>query len=274
MKQIVFGVLILAAVMLAWRMFDKNGRAKRSMENVVDDVALTMEEKSLPDGGDASYNAVIRRAMLEQREKDNREWTAANINAHPDLYLAHCGKMLGQFLGQYENSMLEVKILIKQQELESADAKEEIASLMTCLKEAKKVLSGKAHAYPVKIGTYTYANVENVESLVRSADKRLTDLEKISANRSRQVEQLQNTLNELTKGRDVVRRELDGIARKREQAKVRNMQKAVEGLQTRMNAVLGGISVVSEDDEPYSGIADTTKDKEKIEDIFTKRGIK
>ena len=60
-------VMTAVAVIWIWHMLNKDGRASRAVENVVDNVSLSMEEKSL-----AQQPIVIRKSMVDQRERDNR----------------------------------------------------------------------------------------------------------------------------------------------------------------------------------------------------------
>ena len=79
MKNLVYVAIMAVIVLCLWHMLNKDGRASRAVENAVENASLSLEENSL-----TLQPIVIRKSMLEQRERDNREWTADNINKHPD----------------------------------------------------------------------------------------------------------------------------------------------------------------------------------------------
>lgn len=258
---------VVIACALVWFFFRMNDRAKGEFRQAVENALDRMDSREV------SQNEVIRKAMREQRERENREWTVSNINAHPDLYLEHCGKTLTGFLKLYDDAILETKILLNRYARNIADAREESASLLTFLKDAKRCLSDSGQGYPVKIGLYTYADAHKVADAVRATDRKLTECAKMAEMRESQSGQLRKTLAELTEGRDRVKLELSDLDRKREQAKATNLQKAVDGLRERMNAVLSGVDAVSEGVSGGGGLVAPTQEEESVESIFSRRGI-
>lgn len=271
-KNIMYAVVTVVALVILWRLLDKDKHMTRAVENTVESASLSIEERSLPGEGDTSQNAVIRKAMLEQRERDNREWTAANRQAHPDLYLEHCGKMLTDFLNKYESAILEVKTTVNLYRREIERANEDSGPLLGFLKEAKRVLSDEKHVYPAKVGVYTYKDIDILKSAVISTDEKLSESETLVQQRKGQLEQLQKTLSDLVRGRDRVKKELSDLDQIKAQAKTDMLQKSVDELHTRMDSLISGIDVISNGIETKPGFVQENKEKS-VDDVFNRRGI-
>lgn len=274
LKTITCVIVIGTALILLWYVCDQEGRVSRAVGNTIENASLAAEERSLPPQDDTSQNAVIRKAMLEQRERDNREWTAANRAAHPDLYLEHCEKKLLNFLNQYEDAIIEVKTTINLYRREIATAEESSTPLIGFLKEAKRVFSDESHSYPVKVGVYTYKDSEHLKTAVIATDEKLSEFEQLITQRNEQLEHLQTTLSALILGRDKVKKELNDLGRIKAQTKTDMLQQAVNGLHARMNELLSGVdTIVNESVQNLGpGIVQETPEKS-VDDIFSRRGI-
>ena len=273
LKTIAWVVGIVVAVIVLWRVFDKDKRVSRALENTVENATLSVEERSLPaKKSGTSRNAIIRKAMLKQREKDNREWTAANRAAHPDLYLEHCETTFNDFLNQYDAAIIEVKTTTNLYQREIATAREDSVPLMGFLKEAKQVLSDSKRRYPAKVGVFTYKDADQLKSAVFATDEKLTEQEQTIQQRTQQLEQLNVTLDDLEKGRDRVKNELKDLARIKAQAKTEMLQKSVNGLHERMNELLSGVDTIANESNATPGQVRKTTEKS-VDDVFSRRGI-
>ena len=269
MKNLMYVAITAVAVLLIWHMLNKDGRASRAVENAVENVSLSLEENSL-----AQQPIIIRKSMLEQRERDNREWTADNINKHPDLYLEHCGKTLTHFQEQYDAAIINVNTTINLYRRELSDAQEASAPLLGFLKEAKKALANQDLEYPAKVGVFTYKDADNLKAAVLATDEKLSESEKLEQMRKGQLEQLQKTHSDLTKGRDRVKKELRELDGRIVHAKARNLSKAVDGLNARMNALLSSIDATPGAESVQPGIVNEPSSTPNVEDVFSRRGIK
>jgi len=269
MKNLMYVVVAAVVVLCLWHMLNKDGRASRAVENAVENVSLSLEENSL-----AQQPIVIRKSMLEQRERDNREWTADNINKHPDLYLEHCGKTLAHFQEQYDAAIINVNTTINLYRRELSDAQEASAPLLAFLKEAKKALANSGLEYPAKVGVFTYKDADNLKAAVSATDEKLSESEKLEQMRKEQLEQLQKTYSDLTKGRDRVKKELRELDGRIAHAKARNLSKAVDGLNARMNALLSSIDATPGVEGVQPGIVNESSSTPSVDDVFSRRGIK
>lgn len=269
MKTLTYVAIAAVVGLSLWHMLDKDGHASRAVENAVENVGLAMEEKTL-----AQQPLIIRKSMLEQREQENREWTSDNISKHPDLYLAHCGKMLEHFQEQYDAAIIDVTTTINLYRRELSDAQEASAPLLGFLKEAKKALADPKIGYPAKVGVFTYKDADHLKAAVLATDEKLSESEKLEQMRKSQLEQLQKAHSDLAKGRDRVkkeRKELDGrIAR----AKANDLAKAVDGLHARMNALLSSIDAIPGGNGVPAGEAGEPSAPRNVDDVFSRRGIK
>ena len=271
-KTITYVVAIVAVLIVLWRVFDKDERVSRAVENTIENASLSVEERSLPPKDNTSQNAVIRKAMLEQRERDNREWTAANRAAHPDLYLEHCEKTFYDFLHQYDAAVIEVKTTINLYQREIATAKENASPMIGFLKEAKQVLSDNKHDYPVKVGVYTYKDAEQLKSAVFATDEKLSEQEQFVQQRTGQLEHLQYTLADLEKGRARVKNELNDLAHIKAQTKTDLLHQSVNGLHARMNELLSGVDTISDESNAKPGRVQKMTEKN-VDEVFSRRGV-
>ena len=272
LRTISYVVAIVAVLTILWRACNRDTHVSRAVRNTIENASLSAEERSLPPKDNTSQNNVIRKAMLEQRERDNREWTAANRAAHPDLYLEHCEKTFNDFLRQYDVAIIEVKTTINLNRREIATANEDSASLVGFLKEAKQVLSDNQHSYPAKVGIFTYKDAEHLKSAVYATDERLSEDELTVKQRTGQIEQLQGILADLEKGRDRVKNELKDLARVKAQAKTDMLQQSVNGLHARMDELLSGVDTIADESSAKPGQVQEKKEKS-IDDIFSRRRI-
>ena len=269
MRTMMYVAITAVAVLWLWHMLNKDGHASRAVENTVENISLSMEEKSL-----AQQPIVIRKEMIEQRERDNREWTSDNINKHPDLYLSHCGKVLAHFRDQYDAAIIDVNTTINLYRRELSDAQEASAPLLGFLKEAKKALANPSIEYPAKVGVFTYKDADNLKAAVLATDEKLSEYEKLAQMRMGQLEQLQKTHSDLTKGRDRVKKELRELDGRIANAKARNLSKAVYGLNARMNALLSSIDATPGVEGVQHGVVNEPSSTPTVDDVFSRRGIK
>lgn len=269
MKNLMYVAITAAVVLWLWHMLNKDGRASRAVENAVDNVSLSLEENSL-----AQQPIVIRKSMLEQKERDNREWTADNINKHPDLYLEHCGKTLTHFQEQYDAAIINVNTTINLYRRELSDAHEASTPLLGFLKEAKNALANPSLEYPAKVGVFTYEDSDNLKAAVLATDEKLSESEKLLQMREGQLEQLQKTHSDLIKGRDRVKKELRELDGRIAHAKARNLSKAVDGLNSRMNALLSSMDATPGIEGVQPGIVNEPSPITDVDDVFYRRGIK
>lgn len=269
MKNLMYVAITAVAVLLIWHMFNKEGRLSRAVENTVDNVSTVLEEKSLP-----QKPLVIQKEMIEQLERDNREWTSDNINKHPELYLSHCGRELAHFQGKYDAAIIDVNTTINLYQREVADSKEESAQLLRFLSEAHKALSGPSLEYPAKIGVFTYKDADNLKATVLATDEKLLEAEKLAQLRESQIEQLQKTHSDLVEGRERVKKEIQNLDGRIAQAKSKNLTKAVDGLRARMNALLSRMDAIPGGDGVQIGLVNEPSAKKTVEDVFSRRGIK
>ena len=272
LKSITYVVVLIVALTMLWRACNKDTHMSRAVKNTIENATLSAEEHSLPPKDDTSQNSIIRKAMLEQRDRDNREWTAANRAAHPDLYLEHCEKTFNGFLRQYDVAVIEVKTTINLYRREIATANENSASLVGFLKEAKHVLSDNEHSYPAKVGVFTYGDAEHLKAAVYATDEKLSEEELIVKQRTGQIEQLQRILADLEKGRDRVKNELKDLARIKAQAKTDMLQQSVNGLHARMNELLSGVDTITDESGAKPGQVQKATEKS-VDDVFSRRGI-
>jgi len=268
MKNLIYVAIVAIGVLCLWHMINKDGRASRAVENAVDNVSLSLEENSL-----SQQPIVIRKSMLEQRERDNREWTADNINKHPDLYLEHCRKTLTQFQEQYDAAIINVNTTINLYRRELSDAQEASVPLIGFLKEAKKALGNPSLEYPAKVGVFTYMDTDNLKAAVLATDGKLSESERLEQMRKGQLEQLQKTHSDLVGGRDRVKKELRELDGRIAHAKARNLSKAVDGLNARMNALLSSIDATPGVEGVQPGIVNEPSPTPNVDDVFSRRGI-
>lgn len=269
MKNLIWIPVVVVGISVIWHMLNKDGRASRAVENVVENVSLSLEENSL-----TQQPIIIRKSMLEQKERDNREWTASNINKHPDLYLKHCGKTLVHFQEQYDAAIIEVNTTVNLYRRELMDAQASITPLLGFLKEAKKALTNLNTRYPTKVGVFTYKDADSLKASVFATDEKIVELEKLAQMRREQLEQLQKTHSDLVKGRDRVKKELRGLDGRIAHAKAQNLSKAVDGLNARMNALLSSLDAAQGVDGAQPGIVNDQSSTPSIDDVFSRRGIK
>lgn len=268
MKNLVYVAIMAVIVLCLWHMLNKDGRASRAVENAVENASLSLEENSL-----TLQPIVIRKSMLEQRERDNREWTADNINKHPDLYLEHCGKTLTHFQEQYDAAIINVNTTINLYRRELSDTQEASTPLLGFLKEAKKALADPNHEYPAKVGVFTYTDADNLKVAVLATDEKLSESEKLEQLRKGQLEQLQKTHSDLTKGLDRVKKELRELDGRIAHAKARNLSKAVDGLNAKMNALLSSIDATPGVEGVQPGSVKEPSSRPNVDDVFSRRGI-
>ncbi len=269
MKNLMYLAITAVAVIWLWHMLNKDGRVSRAVENTVDNVSMSIEESSL-----GEQPIVIRKSMLEQLERDNREWTFDNINKHPDLYLEHCVKTLTHFQEQYDAAIIDVNTTINLYHREISDAQEASAPLLGFLKEAKTALANPSLEYPAKVGVFTYKDADHLKAAVLASDEKLSESENLVQMRNEQLEHLQKTHSDLTKGRDRVKSELRELDGRIAHAKARNLSKAVDGLNARMNALLSNIDATPGVEGVQPGIVNEPSSEPNVDDVFTRRGIK
>ena len=65
MKNLIWIPVVVVGISVIWHMFNKDGRASRVVENVVENVSLSLEENSL-----TQQPIIIRKSMLEQKDQD------------------------------------------------------------------------------------------------------------------------------------------------------------------------------------------------------------
>lgn len=269
MKNLMYVAITAAVVLWLWHMLNTDGRASRAVENAVENVSMSLEENSL-----AEQPIVIRKSMLEQRERDNREWTADNINKHPDLYLEHCRKTLTHFQEQYDAAIINVNTTINLYRRELSDAQEALVPFLGFLREAKKALANSSLEYPTKVGVFTYKDSDSLKAAVLATDEKLSESEKLEQIRKGQLEQLQKTHSDLTNGSDRVKKELLELDGRIAHAKARNLSKAVDGLNARMNALLSSIDATPGVEGTQPGIVNKPSSTSNVDDVFSRRGIK
>ena len=273
LKQGAYIVVIFIALIVIWRILDKDDRLSRATENTIETIGLTMEEQSLPaEGSDTSQHTIIRIAKLEQRERDNHEWTAENRLAHPDLYLEHCSKTLKTFQRKYEAAILDVKTKINIAQYAIDDANEKQMVLHGFLVEAKHTIDDTARAYPCKVGIYTYKDVDDLKSAVVATDASLSECEVMIQQKTKQIESLKLTLAELRKELNRVKNEIAELEHIWAQTKANTLQKSVNEIHKKMEDILGGIDAIAEKSKVQPGIIQAAEEKN-VDEIFSRRGI-
>lgn len=268
-STITIAVVAVAAFAL-WRLAGgKGGTADTAVENAKAGVA----EAVLPEIGNPDATLVIRKAMLEQRKRENTEWTPANIQAHPDLYIEHCRKMLDGYSAQYGAAILETKTAIHRNEREIAAAEEEGAAYLGFLKAAKAALSDDAAEFPSKVGAYTYGSADQVRSAVVKTDAKLSERESFVAAKKAANEELATVFADLEKDKEKVDRERQDLTVKKEQVQSGALRSQTDGIRSRIDALLGGVDAISdiENAAPVPGRA--AMPAVSAEDVFTRRGI-
>lgn len=269
-KTILIVVAIAVTGVVLWRSNSRSGEALRA---VAENVSMAVEESVLPEEGNPDKAAVIRKAMIEQRKKENSEWTAANIKARPDLYLEHCRKMLEKFHGQYEVAIIETQTEINVTERRIRRAEESSRAMTGFLKVAQKALSDSSFCYPGKIGVYMYEDADQVKKAVVKTDEKLTEQEQVVTAGKANVIVLKETLSQLKKGKSRVARELQGFNVKVGQVKADAVRKSTDQIRDRIDALLSGVDALPEVDDPATN-AGTIEDAEvTAEDVFKRRKI-
>jgi len=263
-------VIVLVAI-CGFILWCATGNKNTVVQTAAENVKLSVEEAVLPEQGKPDDAAVIRKAMIEQRKKENSEWTASNIHARPDLYLAHCQKMLSHYHEQYGAAIIETKTEINKYEREIQNAEETCQSFTGFLLAAQKALKDPSFQYPGKVGLYTYGDSDQVKSAVLKTDKKLTEVEGSIAGKKRSVVELKSVLAQLEKGKERVGLELQGLNAKVGQVKSGTIKKNVDQIRDRIDALLSGVDALPqiEDAPPSIGASETIT--ETADDVFKRR---
>lgn len=271
MKTILTVIVIAIGCLIFW--FAAGNRSD-TLKAAADNLKMSVEESVLPEIGKTGDAAVIRKAMIEQRKKENAEWTAGNIHARPDLYLAHCQKMLTSYSEQYGAAILETKASINKCAREISNAEEASKSLWGFLKAAQTALSDANLQYPAKVGVYTYEDANKVRGAVLKSDKKLSECEALIAEKKRSAEELKVALSSLEKGKERVDKELRDLRAKMEQVKSSTITKHVDSIRDRVDALLSGIDALPELETAAPSVGGVLEPAETAEDVFSRRKLK
>lgn len=250
-----------------------SGNRGSVVQTAAENVKLSIEEAILPEQGRPNDAAIIRKAMIEQREKENSEWTASNIYARPDLYLAHCRKMLAAYLVQYGSAIIETKTEINKGQREIQNAEEHRQAFIGFLKVAQKVLNDSSFQYPGKVGLYTYGDAEQVKSAVLKTDRKLTEIENDIACKDRGIAELRAALTQLEKGKERIGLELQTLNVKAGHVKSGAIKKHVDQIRDRIDALLSGVDALPEIEDAPSNMGTSDLGKDTAEDVFRRRKI-
>ena len=270
MKQILIVIGVAIIGILLWQ---ATGKKNDIITTAAENIKMSMEESVLPEVGNPDNAAVIRKAMIEQRKKENSEWTASNIHARPDLYLAHCQKMLTSFIDQYDTAIIETKVELNKNRREIQYAHDASLSLNGFLKEAQKTLLNPEFKYPGKVGSYTYSSAEQVRTAVLRTDKKLTELEQDIASKKVCIAELESALARLEKDKVRVESELRGLSAKKVQVKSGSMKKHVDNVRNRIDALLSGVEALPAVEDAVPNVGAVELPKETAEDVFKRRKI-
>lgn len=267
-------LIIVAAIIIGFVLWSAVGNKNTVVKTAAENVKMTIEEAVLPEPGHPDDAAVIRRAMIEQRKKENNEWTASNIHAKPELYLAHCQKLLAAYVDQYSAAVIETKTSINKCGREIANAEGAKKSLTDFLAAAQKALSDAAFQYPGKVGLYTYADAGQVKNAVLKTDKKLTEYETLILEKKRNSEELKAALAALEAGKERVEKELRSLGAKMEMAKSGAIMKHVDSIRDRIDALLSGVEALPDEEIPLQTTGSGPSPQESVEEIFKRRNIK
>lgn len=270
-----FWIAVVAVIgILLWQKYGKEWKVAEVIENGIDKMQLALDDAATPESDDTENHLVIRREMLEQRKKDDTEWTAVNRQAHPELYLQHCARLLDDYSEKYQVAIMSSRTLQHKCRRELEEMAGETASDIAFLQEAKNALSDNPDAFPKSVKGITYASKESLARKVRNVDKRLNEIESLKGQRVGQLERLEITLAELIKGRDNISEERKELEQKIEQLRERSLKSCVDAVHESMNSLLGGADAVM-DEMAKSGVRDIAPAPEKsLDDIFREHGIK
>ncbi|MBO4288146.1 MAG: hypothetical protein J5985_08295 [Kiritimatiellae bacterium] len=269
MKNVLGTVIVVVVGLFLWKLLFPGSSVGKAVDTAKNNADLALRESVLPEND--QLPSVIRKAELERREKENREWTTRNIQARPDLYLDYCWKMLNEYHSQYRNAIMDTKVQLNQYKQELEGISNRIPSLLRFLQEAGAALSKDTLVYPVKVGRYTYANPQNLEKVFRKTDGEITELQKKKCAMEQQIVTLELNLKKLEKGAEVVKRELDSLPDKVEMLKAKTLQDSAVQANGRINELLARMKALADNGEAEVG--EPEEHRESVADILRRRGI-
>jgi len=269
-SYLVTAIVAVVAVLVVWRLAcGRDGTLGAAVESVKADV----QESVLPDPGKPESHLVIRKAMNEQRRRENEEWTASNIQARPDLYIEHCRKMLSDYAAQYGAAIIETRSAINLAKRGIEAAESDAASYIGFLKQAKAALADPDAKWPAKVGVYTYESAAQVRDAVVATDKKLSECEALIAGKRTSCEEYGVSLAELEKGRDRVARELRELETSAQRLKAGTLKNAVDGIRANIDALLSGVEAIPEVANAAPSVGRAAAPASSADDVFKRRGI-
>lgn len=269
-NYLVTAIVAAVVVLVVWRLAGGRGG---TLGTAVESVKAGVEETVLPAADRPESHLVIRKAMNEQRRRENEEWTAANIQARPDLYIEHCRKMLSDYATQYGAAIIEARSAINLAKRGIKAAEEDAASYLGFLKQAKEALANPDAKWPAKVGAYTYGSAAQVGDAVVATDRKLSECEAMIAENRASCEWHENSLAELEKGRDRVARELRELEASAQRLKAGTLKNSVDGIRASIDALLSGVGAIPAVANSGPVIGRAAAPAATADDVFKRRGI-
>lgn len=213
------------------------GCSREDASATVKNVRTTVGELVTPDSGNPDDMLVVRQAKLKERRRQNTQWTAENISAHPDLYIQQCQEDVQAAISQYDAILLSIRRLRNENARKAEEAEQEVARLTRFIDEAKPFFADENTVYPVTVSGFTFSKDEFLKTLRRAIKDRERHQAAAAPARQR-VKVADVRLSQVENAKESAEETLRTLAMKLEDVKANKALTGVNGIKDTVSGIL------------------------------------